>query len=484
VRGGRVKLLDFGLARATRDDTYLTPTGTILGTPAYMAPEQARNEEVDARCDLFSLGCVLYHLCTGAMPFSGTDAMSRLVALATEHPSPPRQRNPEVPPALDNLILRLLAKDRADRPSSARAVIKTLAAIERERAASASVATVEHPAVSRSVVPAPAAASGPRGPSRRRWLPAAVAAAVLLAVLGPLTYLFGPAVIRFTTDKGELVLETDDRDIEVTVLQGGAKVIDRKKDRQFILTAKGGEVEFYDPQTGVRLLTKEFTLERGGRTVVRAKEELADARKQQKEKPAASVDDPWAKQVAGLPPAQQVEAVAAKLKERNPGFDGQVSHKIEKSEVVELWLSGNVKDISPVRALTELRGLTCREAPLSDLSPLKGMPLTTLDCGQTQVSDLSPLKGMPLTWLDCDATQVSDLSPLKDMKLTFLRCQGTQVTDLSPLQGMPLKELMCDFKPERDAEILRSLKTLEKINGKPAQEFWKEVDAKKPDKKP
>jgi serine/threonine protein kinase len=102
-----------------------------------MAPEQARNEEVDARCDLFSLGCVLYHLCAGEKPFAGTDAMSTLLSLATEHSTSPRQRNPEVPPALNNLILRLLAKDRADRPSSARAVIKTLEAIERELAASA-----------------------------------------------------------------------------------------------------------------------------------------------------------------------------------------------------------------------------------------------------------------------------------------------------------------------------------------------------------
>jgi len=75
---------------------------------------------------------------------------------------------------------------------------------------------------------------------------------------------------------------------------------------------------------------------------------------------------------------------------------------------------------------------------------------------------------------------VSDLSPLKDMQLTDLHCDSTKVTDLSPLKGMPLKELWCDFKPERDAEILRSIKTLEKINDKPAADFWKEVDDQKP----
>ena len=79
---------------------------------------------------------------------------------------------------------------------------------------------------------------------------------------------------------------------------------------------------------------------------------------------------------------------------------------------------------------------------------------------------------------------MSDLSPLKGMPLTTLNCGGTRVSDLSPLKGMPLKALGCDFKPERDAEVLRSIKTLEKINDKPAAEFWKNVDARTSGKKP
>src|SRR5439155_4136882 len=75
---GRVKIVDFGLARAAGDDTHLTQEGVIVGTPAYMAPEQAKGNAVDHRCDLFSLGGVLYRLCTGRLPFSGTDALSML----------------------------------------------------------------------------------------------------------------------------------------------------------------------------------------------------------------------------------------------------------------------------------------------------------------------------------------------------------------------------------------------------------------------
>jgi formylglycine-generating enzyme required for sulfatase activity len=123
-----------------------------------------------------------------------------------------------------------------------------------------------------------------------------------------------------------------------------------------------------------------------------------------------------------------------------------------------------------------LTHLDCGGTQVVELSPLKGMPLTLLNCSSTRVSDLSPLKGMPLTVLYCNNTRVSDLSPLKGMPLTLLTCGSTRVSDLSPLKGMPLKEVYCDFRRERDAEILRSITTLGRINGKPAAEFWKESD--------
>jgi hypothetical protein len=84
---------------------------------------------------------------------------------------------------------------------------------------------------------------------------------------------------------------------------------------------------------------------------------------------------------------------------------------------------------------------------------------------------------MKLAEMRCGGTRVSDLSPLKDMKLTLLWCYGVRVPNLSFLKRMPLKELWCDFQPERDAEVLRSLGTLETINRKPARDFWKEVGA-------
>ncbi len=126
-----VKLLDFGLARAAGEgDRTLTQLGTILGTPGYMAPEQARGEMVDARCDLFSLGAVLYRMLSGTLPFKGTDTMSQLMSLAEDTPRPVRELNPDVPPSLADLVMQLLAKEIAARPSSARAVADALAALE------------------------------------------------------------------------------------------------------------------------------------------------------------------------------------------------------------------------------------------------------------------------------------------------------------------------------------------------------------------
>ena len=141
-----------------------------------------------------------------------------------------------------------------------------------------------------------------------------------------------------------------------------------------------------------------------------------------------------------------------------------------------------VSDLLPLRGM-QIAYLGCSSTQISDLSPLKGMPLIAFSCDATKVSDLSPLNGIPLLSLNFHSTLVSDLSPLKGMSLTQLVCNLTQVTDLFPLKGMPLTQLTCNFKAERDTELLHSIKTLETINGKPAAEFWKEVEAQRADKK-
>jgi hypothetical protein len=114
----RVKITDFGLAR-TLDDASLTQSGVIAGTPQYMAPEQANGEAVDHRADLFSLGSVLYALCTGRPPFRASTVMGVLKRVSEDDPRPIRDVNPEIPDWLEALVERLHAKDPRDRFQSA-----------------------------------------------------------------------------------------------------------------------------------------------------------------------------------------------------------------------------------------------------------------------------------------------------------------------------------------------------------------------------
>jgi WD40 repeat protein len=164
----RVKILDFGLARAAADPTQLTVQGAVVGTPAFIAPEQATGQAVDSRCDLFSLGCVLYYLCTGQLPFNGSDTIATLLAVATEHPRPPQELNPAVPSALSDLVMRLLAKNPNDRPASAHAVVQAIQAIEKERTVAGDPALIR-------VMAKPAAGTGtvsitpPTFRKRLRW---------------------------------------------------------------------------------------------------------------------------------------------------------------------------------------------------------------------------------------------------------------------------------------------------------------------------
>jgi hypothetical protein len=104
----------------------LTAFGAVVGTPEYIAPEQARGDTVGPRSDLFSLGCVLYRLCTGAVPFRGADALATLRAVERDDPRPPRALNAAVPRPLSDLVLRLLAKRPEDRPASAQEVMAAL----------------------------------------------------------------------------------------------------------------------------------------------------------------------------------------------------------------------------------------------------------------------------------------------------------------------------------------------------------------------
>jgi uncharacterized protein (TIGR03067 family) len=122
----RVKITDFGLARAV-DDASLTQSGVIAGTPMYMAPEQAAGETVDHRADLFSLGSVIYTMCTGRPPFRASGTMAVLKRVIEDEARPVREVNPELPEWIEGIIAKLHAKRRENRFQSAKDLADLLA---------------------------------------------------------------------------------------------------------------------------------------------------------------------------------------------------------------------------------------------------------------------------------------------------------------------------------------------------------------------
>ena len=522
LEGGtqKVKITDFGLARAA-DDASISQIGVVAGTPMFMAPEQALGGKIDHRADLFSLGSVLYVMCTGRPPFRANSTLAVLKRVAEEAPRPIPEIIADVPRWLCDLIARLHAKRPEDRIGTAREVAdllaQGLAALPQPKpvlSLPVVAPTGEEAAPQEGRVPAGRAAKRERAPalpSRPRIRRRLAAAGVLLLLFGGLGFTeatgiteFHGTVIRLFSPQGTLVVEVDDPAVSVKidgpdiVIKGAGASEIRLKPGDYTVEARR------DGQVVRRELVSVTT---NGRRVVRVSQVPADV----KDPGPPSDRAAWERAVAALPADVQLAVVVAKLKERNPGYDGQVEHAIKDGVVTELHLGGptmdNVRDLSPLRALTGLKSFGCgfsrqlsdlsplKEtkltevtvqlslvkdlsplkdlkltklhlyvAPVSDLSPLKGnRTLTSLCINMTSVSDLSPLKGVPLTVLDCGRTGVTDLSPLRGMKLTFLRCgDGPAVTDLSPLKGMPLTELDCSGSQVSDLSPLKGmpLKTL------------------------
>ena len=256
---GTVKILDFGLAvlaDAGEREGGLTGQNVVLGTPDYIAPEQAEDSHAaDVRSDVYSLGCTLYHLLTGRVPFPGDSVLRKLDAHRKQEPEPMRIRRPKISAELAAIVAKMMAKAPADRYQTPAEVAAALA---------------------------PFAAGSAPVPRRRRRPLVAIAAALILITFG----LLGFGVYRVATDYGEFVVEVNDKDVEALLTQAGVTIHDRATGRRYNLKPgrhdlRSGEyeIEVAEEGGGLEFTTKQFMITRHGTASVRVSLTLAELAK-------------------------------------------------------------------------------------------------------------------------------------------------------------------------------------------------------------
>jgi len=264
----RVQITDFGLARAV-DDVDITRIGEVAGTPEYMSPEQAQAQPVDVRSDLFSLGSVLYAMCTGRSAFRADTTMGVLRRVCDDTPRPICEIHAEAPDWLVAIVDRLLEKTADDRFQTAAEVAdllgKHLAHVQDPR--STPFPGVVSP-VKRRVL---------RTTNRHPWWVAAGVALVLIAATLGMTEATGvtrlsSTVVRIVTGEGTLVIEIDDPEVQVS-LDGEELSITGAGLKEIKL--RPGQYQFQATKDGEPLKTELVSITRGDRLIVRVTRESA-----------------------------------------------------------------------------------------------------------------------------------------------------------------------------------------------------------------
>ncbi|MDR3618727.1 MAG: protein kinase [Paludisphaera borealis] len=352
----RVKITDFGLARAV-DDATMTQSGVVAGTPQYMSPEQAGGDAIDHRTDLFSLGSVLYTLCTGQAPFRGLSSMATLRKVCEQTPRPIQELNPEIPSWLVRIIDRLHAKNPADRYGSAAEVADLLGRC---------LAHVQQP----TSVPLPAELLPAR---KRRTMAIWGAIPVGLMLVGLLSFPgareaagqavgYVATVLRFRTSEGTLVVETDDPDVgikldgsELVVTGAGVKELRLSVGKHSIQALKDGKI----------LRDELVTIRRGGRTVLTVRRERE----------------------AEPPPPTPVEHSTPRLEfDQDPsGLFRRREESITKTKANPMLQGNLLKFITPGSSASEVRHLADvlkKNPPRPDSDPREGMRLFMRDLAE------------------------------------------------------------------------------------------------------
>ncbi len=485
----RVKLLDFGLARSIEAESTLTSSGMIIGTPSYMAPEQASGETLDARADLFSLGVILYRMTTGQLPFPGRKMMEILKSLATVTPAAPQSLNPVVPQELSDLIERLLAKDRDARPASAREVAKALGVIASNLTeppeGDCRMGTPARPALSPVVVGTgrttaltehqsqnPKMTGKSAHPTRRvATALGAVSAVLLLAV-----------VLFVMTRGGTLKIEAGDG-IDVSVVKEQVTIRDTVSGKTYEVsvgenTVRPGQYEIVlrDPASGLKVSTDRVEIQRGNSTPLRItlQADLA-ANGLRRGSPESATD-------SDLRAAEWVLSIGGSVAIRVHGQDRDVADLKELPvQPFALWtvnFTTNQQvtdaDMAKLKGLTNLEKLTISNTSISDAGLVhiqELVNLETLNLPQTKITDAGLARLTKLTRLkslhlgdtdvgDAGLEHVAKLPQLEKLYLWKTEVGNAGLAHLATLANLKFLELAATNVTDAGLAHLQGLKQL------------------------
>ncbi len=394
-RSGDVKLGDFGLAKSASDDqTALSQSGVLVGTPQFMSPEQAKNEDLDERSDIYSLGATLYALLTGTSPFTGRDAYSVLYAHATQPVPDPRQKVAAVPEACVQIIQRAMAKRRGDRYADAAEMLaeleKTLGPQREPLGLLAEKFELPARADTTIVSPAPPDLARPSPNWRRIGVVAALLVCLAIGFVGVLACA-GVAVHYW-------INRPDDRVADAPVSP------DKLKQQLIALNPA---------------FNGDFTAVRGKDDRIVKLSLVVD-----------QIEDIGP--LGALTDLEELELYASEGR-KTKLTDVKVLGQLTK--LTKLRVSAPVKDFECLRKLKGITELSLSGANIDDLSVLSELPLARLRVGATKITSFKGLENCPLEDIDAAfAYFLTSLEGLPTKKLRRLSIASTKVPNLAGLE--------------------------------------------------